>query len=141
MADDGGHGAHAHMSSEEKEKRRKKQLKRMGKILARVWALKGSEGFQEERHATSKEGHVLDLSTIGQKIDSNEYRLGRHGWEDFARDLGGVYNRHIHRYVTSTVFCTSFLLCWNGCNDIHWSLHCWNFRLHCIVFGLHLFIF
>ena len=93
MADEGG-AAHA---PDDKEKRRRKQANRLGKILSKVWALQGSEAFQEERHATSKEGHVLDLTTIGQKIDEKKYRLGRHGWEDFARDLGGVYNRHIKR--------------------------------------------
>ena len=94
MADDGA--AHA---PDEKEKKRRKQSNRLGKILSKVWALKDSDFFQEERHASSPEGHVLDLTTIGQKIDEQKYRLGRHGWEDFARDLGGVYNRHIKRYV------------------------------------------
>ena len=85
------------MADDEKDKRRRKQANRMGKILSKVWALSGSDAFQEERHSTSKEGHVLDLTTIGQKIDTQKYRLGKHGWEDFARDLGGVYNRHIAR--------------------------------------------
>jgi hypothetical protein len=87
----------ADAAADEKEKRRRKQAKRMEKILAKVWTLKGSEAFQEEKHAVSKEGHALDLTTIGQKIDNHHYRLGRHGWEDFARDLGGVYNRHLQR--------------------------------------------
>ena len=82
---------------DDKEKRKRKQSKRMGKLLAKAWSIDGSEPFQEERHALSKEGHVLDLTTIGLKIDENKYRLGRHGWEDFARDLGGVYNRHVKR--------------------------------------------
>jgi len=93
MADEVG-GDHA---VDEKEKKRRKQQQKLGKMLAKVWNLKGSEAFQEERHATSKEGHVLDLTTIGQKIDENKYRLGRHGWEDFARDVGGVFNRHIQK--------------------------------------------
>ena len=93
MAGEAG-AAHA---VDEKEKKRRKQANKMGKMLSKVWALKGSDAFQEERYATSKEGHVLDLTTIGQRIDENKYRLGRHGWEDFARDLGGVYNRHIQR--------------------------------------------
>ena len=45
MADDAA--AHA---IDEKEKRRRKQANRMGKILAKVWNLKGSEAFQEERY-------------------------------------------------------------------------------------------
>ena len=82
-------------TKEEKEKKRRKQLKRMGKILARAWEL--DEAFQED--PKSSPDHVLDLTSIGQKIDQKAYRLGRHGWEDFACDLGGVYNRHIHRCV------------------------------------------
>ena len=40
------------------------------------------------------------MKFIGQKIDSKAYRLGRHGWEDFAKDIGGVYNFHTRiRYV------------------------------------------
>lgn len=89
--------ADANSAVDEKEKKRRKQAKKMGKTLAACWNLKGSEGFQEERHSTSKEEHVLDLATIGQKLDAKKYRLGRHGWEDFARDLGGVYNRHTAR--------------------------------------------
>jgi len=82
-------------ANEEKEKKRKKQLKRMGKILARAWQL--DEAFQEDPKSSTD--HVLDLTTIGHKIDQKAYRFGRHGWEDFACDLGGVYNRHIHRCV------------------------------------------
>jgi hypothetical protein len=82
---------------EEKEKRRKKQAKRMGKVLARAWQLDDSEDFQDGSGGSTA---VLCLTAIGKKIDAaEEYRLGRHGWEDFARDLGGVYNRHIHRYA------------------------------------------
>ena len=73
------------LDAEEKEKKRKKQLKKMGKIIAQIWDL--DVNFQDGPHS---------LTTIGQKIDDNAYKLGRHGWEDFARDLGGVYNRHIH---------------------------------------------
>jgi hypothetical protein len=82
---------------EEKEKRRKKQAKRMGKVLARAWQLDDSEDFQDGSAGSTA---VLCLTAIGKKIDAaEEYRLGRHGWEDFARDLGGVYNRHIQRYA------------------------------------------
>lgn len=80
---------------EEKEKRWKKQLHRMGKILAKVWDFDKSEPFQEVRPPCTTA--VLDLTTIGEKIDRKEYRLGKHGWEDFAKDLGGVYNRHMAR--------------------------------------------
>jgi hypothetical protein len=85
--------AEAADEKEEKEKRLKKQAKRMGKVLARVWQLDGSDDFQDDKSNTA----ALCLTAIGKKLDAEEYRLGRHGWEDFARDLGGVYNRHIHR--------------------------------------------
>lgn len=81
------------LDAEEKEKRRKKQLKRMGKILGKAWEL--DEVFQD--YGDSSNGMVGNLSDIGQKLDEQAYRHGRHGWEDFARDLGGVYNRHVKR--------------------------------------------
>lgn len=93
MTDKGGTTS----APEERERKRRKQANKLGKILSKMWALHGSEAFQEETHAKSEAGHVLDLTTLGQKIDGNRYRLGRHGWEDFARDLGGVYNRHIKK--------------------------------------------
>jgi len=77
----------------EKERKRKKQFKRMGKILATVW--EWDENFQDRDSEVSSEA-VICLTDVGQKVDQKSYRLGRHGWEDFARDLGGVYNRHIH---------------------------------------------
>ena len=90
--------ADAALEKEEKEKRRKKQAKRMGKVLARAWQLDDSEDFQD---GSGDSTAVLCLTAIGKKVDAaEEYRLGRHGWEVFARDLGGVYNRHIHRYAS-----------------------------------------
>ena len=67
---------------QEKEKRRKKQFKRMGKILATAWDW--DEQFQDS------------LQALGESIDSQAYKLGRHGWEAFAQDLGGVFHKHIH---------------------------------------------
>lgn len=83
-------------STEEKEKKRRKQLKRMAKVLAKAWEL-NEPVFQEDPKSTPD--YVLSLTTVGEKIDAEHYRLGRHGWEEFAQDLGGVYNRHIQRYV------------------------------------------
>lgn len=78
----------------EREKRKRKQFKRMGKVLAHAWQLDESTGyFQEDAQSTTD--NVYCLQVVGQKLDEKSYRLGRHGWEDFARDLGGVYNRHI----------------------------------------------
>jgi hypothetical protein len=94
---------------EEKEKKRKKQYKRMGKILGSVWELDNGTNYFQERPADVSEyskDYVLCLGDIGKKIDSKAYRLGRHGWEDFAKDLGGVYNFHIKiRYVAHLSFC------------------------------------
>lgn len=82
------------MDEEEKEKKRKKQFKRMGKILGKVWDLDAA--FQDSDESDGCGGDaVLSLTDVGRKIDQGVYRLGRHGWEDFACDLGGVYNRHI----------------------------------------------
>jgi hypothetical protein len=78
------------VDEDEKETKRKKQFKRMGKILGKVWDLDAA--FQESDNSESG-------GATGQKIDQVVYRLGRHGWEDFACDLGGVYNRHIKGYV------------------------------------------
>jgi hypothetical protein len=96
------------MSAEdvEREKRRKKQAKRMGKILATVWELPDSSAFQDDGTATSGEGsddndidsNLCCLVAVGNKLDRDGYKVGRHGWEEFAADLGGVYNRHIARY-------------------------------------------
>jgi hypothetical protein len=83
---------HEEQHDQNKEKKRKKQLKRMTKMVAKAWELNHSEPFQEDPH-------LLSLSAVGQKIDEGGYGHGRHGWEDFARDIGGVYNRHIDRYV------------------------------------------
>lgn len=89
------------LDAEEKEKRRKKQFKRMGKILGKAWNL--TEVFQD---CDSSEVAVGNLSDIGQKLDEQDYRVGRHGWEDFARDLGGVYNRHVKRYAYRVCACS-----------------------------------
>lgn len=95
---------------EEKEKKRKKQFKKMGKILTKLWDL--DPAFQSPDN-DDEDGAVTCLTHLGQKIDQKAYRLGRHGWEEFASDLGGVYNRHIQEYV---------LLFWN---EIGWSAIDW----------------
>ena len=71
-------------TTDDKEQKRRKQLKRMNKILANAWK-ESDDSFQD------------GLATIGQKLDANEYRFGKHGWEDFSKDLGGVYNYHVHK--------------------------------------------
>lgn len=79
--------------AELKEKKRKKALRKMGKILGQAWNLPNAEPF----HTANKSDSIFCLTSLGQKVDEKGYRGGRHGWEDFARDIGGVYNRHIHR--------------------------------------------
>lgn len=77
----------------EREKKRKKALRRMGKIVARAWEIPNATPFHANPHSTA----MLCLTAVGKKVDEEGYKYGRHGWEDFARDIGGVYNRHIHR--------------------------------------------
>lgn len=102
----------------EREKKRKKALKRMVKMVGKAWSLPNAEPF----HNSHNNGTViLCLTSLGQKLDEEDYRYGRHGWEDFARDFGGVYNYHIHRYVfhvdSTTTFCChghNFKFGWKG---------------------------
>ena len=92
------------MDDEEKEARRKRQAKKMTKIIAKAWNLPHAEHFTQVSPAPPAAGAdaaspPLDLTGIGQALDAGAYHLGRHGWEKFAADLGGVYNRFI-RYVS-----------------------------------------
>jgi hypothetical protein len=77
----------------QREKKRKKALRRMGKIVAKAWDMPNAEPFQSHPHSES----ILCLTAVGKKVDEEGYGYGKHGWEDFARDIGGVYNRHVHR--------------------------------------------
>ena len=77
------------------EKKRRKMLKKMRKILMEAWNHPGSEPFQT---ATP-----FGLSSVGESVDAETYYKAsnhRQGWEDFARDVGIVYNHHIVKYVT-----------------------------------------
>mmetsp|Transcript_32339 Transcript_32339/g.36808 ORF Transcript_32339/g.36808 Transcript_32339/m.36808 type:complete len:95 (+) Transcript_32339:237-521(+) len=87
-----------------KELKRRKQRKKMSKILTRAWELPNSEPFQESNWESSL-NNTFDLAAIGKNLDESVYQLGRSGWESFARDIGGVYNRHTERYVVSTDLC------------------------------------
>ena len=92
------------MDDQEKENRRKRQVKKMTKIITKAWNLPHAEHFQQWRlSGTTETGTAdgsspLDLTGIGQTLDAGGYHLGRHGWEKFASDIGGVYNRFL-RYV------------------------------------------
>ena len=98
------------MDDEEKEARRKRQAKKMTKIIAKAWNLPHAEHFTQvvspapaagtaDANSAAAAPAPLDLTGIGQALDAGAYHLGRHGWERFAADLGGVYNRSI-RYVS-----------------------------------------
>lgn len=88
-------------AADDKEQKRRKQLKRMTKVLATAWQ-ESDPCFQEEdKGKNSNSDSVLSLAAIGSKLDNKEYRAGKHGWEDFCRDLGSVYNYHIIKYVAN----------------------------------------
>lgn len=81
---------------DDKEVKRRKQVKKMTKILSRAWDLPNSDPFQEcTKNSTAED--VFDLASLGGNLDSGVYKCSRSGWEKFARDIGGVYNRHIER--------------------------------------------
>jgi hypothetical protein len=86
-----------HHNDPEREKKRKKALRRMSKIVTKAWQLEDAEPFQT--YKGKAKNCILCLAALGQKVDEEGYGYGRHGWEDFARDIGGIYNRHIQRYV------------------------------------------
>jgi hypothetical protein len=105
-------------NNDEKEKKRRKMFKKMSKVLASCWQLPDATPFQDDdddggdddknkiknggkKRASPAVWKGFTLAPIGRKIDEKVYRLGRHGWEDFAADLGKVYNVHIQRYVRS----------------------------------------
>ena len=79
----------------DKEARRKHQMNKMSKIVAKAWRYPKAEPFQESSVKSSDVGAVFDLASVGQNIDSGAYKPTKHGWEAFAKDIGGVYNYHI----------------------------------------------
>jgi hypothetical protein len=108
---------------DEKEKKRRKMFKKMSKVLASCWQLPDATPFQDDddddygvdssnkkRVTAAAAPNVwkgFTLAPIGRKIDEKVYRFGRHGWEDFAADLGKVYNVHIQRSVVAS--CCSYI--------------------------------
>lgn len=79
--------------AQKEDKRRKKMLKKMRKILMQAWQHPGSDPFQDGPQQHS-------LKHVGQQVEDQVYlntASHRQGWEDFARDLGLVYNHHISR--------------------------------------------
>ena len=83
----------------QREKKRKRQEKKMNKIVFQAWGLERSEPFQDASAFSFKsyDGSPLDLGTMGRGIDKGAYQIGRKGWEKFASDIGGIYHRFIVR--------------------------------------------
>ena len=102
-----------HHVEDEKDVKRRKQLKKMTKILAKAWELPKSEPFQESSRFSSQ-GNVFDLATLGEYLGEGCYKLGRSGWAKFAQDIGGVYNRHIEWYVINI---TGLTICYQ-CSSV-----------------------
>jgi hypothetical protein len=87
----------------DREKKRKKAHRRMGKMLTKAWELPNAGPFQTYQYhgddTTNKrmKSNILCLTSLGIKIDEEGYGYGRHGWEDFAKDIGGIYALHLKR--------------------------------------------
>lgn len=86
----------------DREKKRKKAIRRMGKILTKAWELSNAEPFQTYQYHGGDDddkgkSNILCLTSLGIKVDADGYGYGRHGWEDFARDIGGIYALHLKR--------------------------------------------
>jgi hypothetical protein len=109
---------HTTTTTMDKDKKRKKQMKRMGKLLSAIWdhsdpifqdgsnnTNTNNNGNMENNGGSSKNDNnnnttILYLTDIGQRLDGGIlYRMGKHGWMDFAHDLRTVYDRHLHGYV------------------------------------------
>ena len=81
----------------------------MGKMLTRAWEFPNAEPFQtyqynqgekakaKNNNNRNQNNNIMCLTSLGIKIDEEAYAYGRHGWEDFARDIGGIYALHIKR--------------------------------------------
>jgi hypothetical protein len=83
----------------EKAQQRKKQIKKMGKLLAKIWEL--DAGFHP------------DLMAVGTKIDQGSYSPGKAGWHEFCNHVGGIYQNHIIGYVAFHSFPV------DGCRNYH----------------------
>ena len=97
----------------EREAKHKRQIKKMTKILSKAWRIDRAEPFQEvdddqvlhvapiidAEDGEKKRLRPMDLTSMGKGLSQETYVLGRKGWEKFACDLGGIYNRFIAWYV------------------------------------------
>jgi hypothetical protein len=85
----------------ERDAKVKRQQKKMTKILSKAWTIEHADPFQECEDDQvlavrgPSYGGPMDLTSMGKNLDKKAYPLGRKGWEQFARDLGGVYCRFI----------------------------------------------
>lgn len=67
-------------------------------MLTKAWELPNAEPFQTYQYSDKKaKDNILCLTSLGIKVDEEQYRYGRHGWEDFATDIGGIYALHLKR--------------------------------------------
>ena len=74
----------------------------MGKLLTKAWGLSNAEPFQTYQYhaddgSKKTKSNILCLTSLGIKVDEEGYGYGRHGWEDFAKDIGGIYALHIKK--------------------------------------------
>ena len=73
-----------------------KQQRKMARILAKAWNLENARMFQQISSSEYNEGG-LDLTSIGQRLDTGHYNDLELGWKQFSSELGYVYNRIITR--------------------------------------------
>lgn len=67
-------------------------------MLTKAWEFPNAEPFQTYQYQGEKaKNNIMCLTSLGIKVDEEAYAYGRHGWEDFARDIGGIYALHIKR--------------------------------------------
>lgn len=104
MADDTPSSSSKQKHDAEREKKRKKAQKRMGKLLTKAWELSNAEPFQtyqyhaDDGSSKKTKNNILCLTSLGIKVDEEGgYGYSRHGWEDFAKDIGGIYALHIKK--------------------------------------------
>lgn len=71
-----------------------KQQRKMARILAKAWNLENARMFQQISSSEYNEGG-LDLTSIGQRLDTGHYNDLELGWKQFSSELGYVYNRII----------------------------------------------
>lgn len=82
---------------QQRELKRKKQIKKMTKVLSKAWSIDRADPFQEVQDPKQfgECDSPIDLTSMGQTLDNGTYPAGKAGWEKFSEHLGGIYNRFI----------------------------------------------